>query len=115
LKNNLSAYNVSESHKIINFINNIIEADYDPVKLIEFASNHFSISQDLETVKKQKIEELAYLADTEMESSLKRKAIHIYHKLSKEGYSEQSIADLLEVVDDMVQEKSPVRMAAIVL
>ena len=104
LKNNLSAYDVIELYKIINFINNIREAEYDPAKLIDFASNHFSISQALETVIKKKIEELAYLADTERESSLKRKADQTYQKLSKKGYSEQGIADLLEVVDDWVQE-----------
>lgn len=104
LNNNLSAYDVSELYKIINFINNIRATEYDPAKLIEFASNHFSISQALETVKKKKIEELAYLADTERESSLKRKADQTYQKLFKKGYSEQGIADFLEVVDDLVQE-----------
>ena len=116
LKNNLSAYNVSESDKIINFINNVREADYDPVKLIEFASNHFSISQETETVKKQKIEELAYLADTETESSPKREAIQTYNKLSKKGYSEQIIADLLKIVEDYdTGKKVQSRMAGIVL
>jgi hypothetical protein len=105
LKNSLSDYNVPEVDKIINFINNVREADYDPAKLIQFASNHSSISQEVESIKGQKIEELTFLADTEMESSLKRQAIHTYEKLSKKGYSEQGIADFLEVLDTMIQEK----------
>ena len=51
------------------------------------------------------MEELTYLADTEMGSSLRREANHTYEKLSKKGYSEQGIADFMEVLDDMVQEK----------
>ena len=105
LKNSLKAYDVSEFDKIINFINNIREADYDPAKLIQFASNHSSISQEVESITRLKIEEITYLADTERESSLRREANHTYEKLSKKGYSEQGIADLLEVLDTMVQEK----------
>lgn len=41
----------------------------------------------------------------EMGSSLRREANHTYEKLSKKGYSEQGIADFLEVLDDVVQEK----------
>ena len=58
LKNSLTEYNVSEIDKIINFINNIREADYDPAKLIQFASNHSSISQEVESIKSQHMEEL---------------------------------------------------------
>jgi hypothetical protein len=105
LKNSLSDYNVSEFVKIINFINNIREADYDPAKLIQFASNHSSISQELESITRLKMEELTYLADTERGSSLRREANHTYEKLSKKGFSEQGIADLLEVLDTIVQEK----------
>jgi hypothetical protein len=105
LKKSLKAYDVSEFDKIINFINNIREADYDPTKLIQFASNHSSISQEVESIKRQHIDELTYLADTERGSSLRREANPTYEKLSKKGYSEQGIADFLEVLDDMVQEK----------
>ena len=105
LKNNLTEYNVSDLDKIINFINNIREADYDPAKLIQFASNHSSISQEVESIKREHIDGLTYLADTEMGSSLRREANHTYEKLSKKGYSEQGIADFLEVLDDVVQEK----------
>lgn len=105
LKNSLKAYGISDFDKIINFINNVREADYDPTKLIQFASNHPSISQQLESIKKLKAEELTFLADIERESSLKREAIHTYKKLSKKGYSEQGIADFLEVLDAMIQEK----------
>src|SRR6476619_1003820 len=93
LKNYLKGYDVSEFDKIINFMNNIRESDYDPAKLIQFASNHSSISQELESVERQKLEELTYLADTERESSLRREAYHTYEKLCKRGYSEQGIAD----------------------
>ena len=105
LKNSLTEYNVSDFDKIINFINNIREADYDPAKLIQFASNHSSISHEVESIKRQHIDGLTYLADTEMGSSLRREANHTYEKLSKKGYSEQGIADFMEVLDDMVQEK----------
>ena len=71
----------------------------------ETETSYFSILQETETVKMQKIEELAFLADTETESSLKREAIQIYKKLSKKEYSDQIIVDLLKIVDDMVQEK----------
>ena len=100
LKNSLTEYNVSDLDKIINFINNIREADYDPAKLIQFASNHSSISQEVESIKREHIDGLTYLADTEMGSSLRREANHTYEKLSKKGYSEQGIADFLEVLDD---------------
>jgi len=105
LKNTLKAYDVSEFEKIINFINNIRETDYDPTKLIQLASNHSSISQEVESITRLKVEELAFLADTERESTLKREAIHTYEKLSKKGYSEQGIADFLEVLDTVVQDK----------
>jgi hypothetical protein len=105
LKNSLKEYDVSEIDKIINFINNVREVDYDPAKLIQFASNHSSISQEVESITKLKMEELTFLADTERESSLKREAIHTYEKLSKKGYSEQGIADFLEVLDTMIQKK----------
>ena len=67
----------------------------------ETETSYFSILQETETVKMQKIEELAFLADTETESSLKREAIQIYKKLSKKEYSDQIIVDLLKIVDEM--------------
>ena len=86
---------MSEIDKIINFINNIREADYDPANIIQFTSNHYSISQEVESIKSQNIEDLTYLADTEMGSSLRREANHTYEKLSKKGYSEQGIVDFI--------------------
>ena len=73
LKNSLKAYDVSEIDKIINFINNVREADYDPVKLIQFASNHSSISQEVESITNLKMEQLTFLADTETEYLLNEK------------------------------------------
>jgi flavin-binding protein dodecin len=66
---------------------------------------HSSISQEVESITRLKMEELTFLADTERESSLKREAIHTYEKISKKGYSEQGIANLLEVLHTMIQEK----------
>ena len=65
LKNSLKKYGISEIDKIINFINNIGETDYDPAKLIQFASDHYSISQDMETVIRQKIEESSHISQTQ--------------------------------------------------
>ncbi len=100
----LQDFNISEFDQFNNVINNIRETHYDPLKLIEHASSVFSISQEHETIQKRKIEELGYLADTEIKSTLRREAIRTYEKISKRGYSEQGIADLLAVVDDIVQE-----------
>ena len=105
LKNSLKAYGISDSDKIINFVNNIREADYDPTKLIQLASDHSSISQEVESITKLKMTELTYLNDSERESSLRREAYHICEKLYKKGYSEQAIVDFLEVLDTMILKK----------
>ena len=67
-------------------------------------ANISSLSEQQLRHEKEIQEQLGYLADIEAESDHRKNAINTCNRLAKRGYSEEGIADFVNVVDDLVHE-----------
>jgi uncharacterized protein YnzC (UPF0291/DUF896 family) len=111
VSNKLGVLGITELDQISNLLTNIKENQEQPERIVDYASRFISLSQELnwlysriEELQEKEKEELANLADIQIQSTLRKEAIDTYNKLAKKGYSEQAIADMLQVIHDVAQE-----------
>jgi hypothetical protein len=101
---NLKNCGVSDMDKANNFLKNVREQGGDPQKLVKVLSRYSSVKYRVNRLEGVIFENMGFLDDLTDTTSTKREATEIIERIYKMGFSEQSILNVLKVIEDFLLE-----------
>jgi hypothetical protein len=101
---NLKNYEVSDMTRTNNILNNIAEQGGDAREVLKLLSSYFSVKRKLNKFTDQIYDNISTLKKLTRECFIRRESVEICTRIAKMGYTQESITNVLKVIEDVMQE-----------